>query len=89
MNDSLVQRSPHVLWRVTLDTVILLPPALDEPIALAGTGPEIWELLAEQRRVGDLVDTLAQRHGADTAVVREDVEALLRRLTKVGAVVKR
>ena len=38
-------RAPHVLWRSTLDAVVLLPDGAEEPFALSGTGPEIWHLL--------------------------------------------
>ena len=75
-----------MLWRGTLVSVVLLPvSSLDEPFALAATGPELWELLAEPRTLDDLVDHLTQRHGADPATVAADVAPLLERLLELGA----
>ena len=59
-------RTPHVLWRRSLDAVHFLPPGADEPLTLAGTGPELWALLAEPRDADDIVAALAElpRRGA-------------------------
>ena len=77
--------SPHVLWRRTLESVVLLPPVIDEPFALTGTGPELWGLLSDPRSLDDLVHALAEVHGAADAVVAADVEPLLVRLVELGA----
>jgi hypothetical protein len=82
------QRAPHVLWRSTLETVVLLPAGRDEPFALAGTGPELWALLTEARTFAAAVALLADVHGADPEVVARDLEPLLERLVEQGAVVR-
>jgi Coenzyme PQQ synthesis protein D (PqqD) len=80
-------RSSHVLWRRTLDTLVLLPVTSDdEPFALAATGPELWGLLAEPRSLDDLVGRLAEAHAVDPYVVAADVEPLLERLLALGAI---
>ncbi len=79
--------SPHVLWRCTLDTVVLLPVSSDdEPFVLSGSGPELWELLADPRTLDDLVAVLAAVHAVDPATVRADVEPMLEQLAARRAI---
>jgi len=78
------RRVPDLLWRRSLDAVLVLAPDADEPHTLAGTGPEVWDLLASPVSLGDLAAGLAARHGADPAIVEADVTALLDRLAALG-----
>ena len=82
MSDSRYCRSPHVLWRRSLDAVVLLPlgPALDdralaggEPLAIGGSGPAVWALLTEARTADEMAARLAANHGADPVVVAADL----------------
>ena len=82
-------RAPHVLWRSTLDAVVLLPDGAEEPFALSGTGPEIWHLFTEPRTAADVVAALADAHGATLDEVAADVEPLIARLVKMGALTVR
>jgi hypothetical protein len=70
-------RSPHVLRRRTLDTVVLLAVEGDEPVILAGTGADVWSLLVEARTLDELVDMLAAHYSGDPDVIATDVSALL------------
>jgi len=70
-------RSPHVLQRRTLETFVLLAVDGDEPVILAGTGADVWALLAEARTLEEVVDTLAEHYSGDPAVIAADVSALL------------
>ena len=40
------QRCPGVLWRHTLDSIVLLAPTADEPITVSGSGRAVWDRLA-------------------------------------------
>ncbi len=80
-----VARRPDALWRQSLDSVVILPAGLDGPIALAGSGSEVWNLLAEAHAVDDLVQLLADRHQVDRDVIASDVEPLLQWLLDIGA----
>jgi len=80
------RRRPDVLWRRSLDAVVMLPAGRDEPITIAGSGPEIWELLAEWRTLDDLVAVLVELHAAEPATVGADVAPLLDYLVTAGAV---
>ena len=46
-------------------------------ITLAGTGPALWELLAEWRTQDDLIEILAAAYGAEVGAVAADVVPLL------------
>jgi hypothetical protein len=84
--DAVWRRRAAVLWRRTLEAVVLLPVEGDEVVTLAGTGTEIWELLAEPRTLEALVTVLADAHAADPAIVATDVEPVLERLVELAAV---
>ena len=82
------RRREDVLWRRSLDAVILLPVDIDEPLTLPGTGASVWDLLAEPATVAELVAILADAYGADSTVVEHDVRALLAELEVLGAVAR-
>ena len=80
------RRRPDVLWRRSLDAVVFLPNGVTEPQTLAGTGPEVWDLLAEPRTLDALASVLATAHAAEPATVRADVAPILEQLVELGAV---
>jgi Coenzyme PQQ synthesis protein D (PqqD) len=82
------RRRPDVLWRRSLDTVLLLPAPADDVLTLAGTGPAVWELLAEWRTVDDMVGILAAAHGTSPEVVAQDLAPLLVELEGQGVLQK-
>jgi hypothetical protein len=79
------RRSPTVLVRRSLDTVLLFPTGADDVVTLAGTGIAVWELLDTWRTVEALAELLASRYEADPAVVRADVAELVASLEELGA----
>jgi hypothetical protein len=86
VNDAPVRRRPDVLWRRSLDAIVLLPPASEEPVTLAGTGPAVWELLAEWRTEADLVAVLAAAFEVPAERVTADLSSLLTELRALGVV---
>jgi hypothetical protein len=80
-----IRRRPDVLWRRSLQAVVLLPAGADETYTMGGTGTALWELLAEWRTVDDLVAVLAEAFGAEPRLVREDLIPILDELTERGA----
>jgi hypothetical protein len=81
---------------VTVDTVLVrdsepLPTTVDEEVIVlsvrAGAyfgfnriGSEIWNMLSEPRRVGEILDTLAQSHEVDLDTMTRDVTQFLQTL---------
>jgi hypothetical protein len=79
-----IRRRPDVLWRRSLDAVVLLPVRGDDVLTLAGSGPAVWELLAEWRTVENLVEVLAAAYGASGELVAADLDPLLADLRASG-----
>jgi hypothetical protein len=78
------RRRPDALWRRSLDGVVVLPDG-EAPVALEGTGPALWDLLAEAHDIDALAQELAGEHRADAAVVAADIEPVLEQLEAAGA----
>ena len=75
-----------MLWRRSLDAVLLLPAGSPEPLTLAGTGADLWDLLATPASTTELVAELAGRYAADPAVVAADLTPVLAELETLGAI---
>ena len=75
-----------MLWRRSLDAVLLLSSGAEEPLTLAGTGPEVWELLEEPISMPELTRELATRYETDAATVETDLAPVLDRLEAIEAV---
>jgi hypothetical protein len=80
------RRRGDVLWRRSLDAVLCLPPGAAEPVTLASTGPEVWELVRCPHSLSELATELAARHSSDTETVTRDVRAVLDELVGLGLV---
>jgi Coenzyme PQQ synthesis protein D (PqqD) len=80
------RRRSDVPWRRSLDAVLFLPPSASEPVTLAGTGPEVWDLLQDPHSLGALAAELATRHETDPEVVAGDVSPVLEELAALGVV---
>lgn len=84
--DRLVQREPTVLWRRSLDGVVVLGPDAGDPIRITWPGSEIWDLLSEPVSVEEVARLLVERYGGNLEDVRVDTGAVLDRLAEAGAV---
>lgn len=82
------RRAPHVLQRRTLGAYVLLAVDGDEPLIVAGTGADVWTLLADVRTLADLVDALSAHYSGDPDVIAADVRALLDTLVAAGVVLE-
>jgi hypothetical protein len=78
-------RSGAVLWRRVMDDVVLLPPAQQDPIALA-RGARLWDLLNHPSSTAELASALGGATTTEPLVVRSDLEHLLADLARRGAV---
>src|SRR5262249_30267347 len=87
VSDLRYRRRPDVLWRGSLDAVIVLAAGeAAEPITVAGTGPAVWELLADRCTLADLAGRLGARCAVTPETVERDVAPLLEQLVAAGAV---
>ena len=65
--------------------MVVLAPGADEPVTVAGSGGEVWDLLDRPRSAEELVSELSGRFAADPETIRADVVALLAELVDAGA----
>ncbi len=80
------QRRNDVLWRRSLDSVIVFGADGGEPLTLAGTGPAVWALLEGPITLAALSEQLAERFNTSIETVKDDVSSLLRHLEEAGAI---
>ena len=80
------RRGPAVLWRRSLDAVLVLSPGVDDPLTLAGAGTGLWDLLAAPTSTDDLVDALAAQYDVDRRTVEIDVVSVLSELEAIGVI---
>ena len=79
-------RRRDVIWRRTADAVLVLPLDADEPFALAGSGPMVWDLLERPLAPDDIAPRLARSTGANVQVIADQLATLLADLARRGAV---
>jgi hypothetical protein len=73
-------RRADVLWRATLDGVVIRRPGEDDAravVKLGGTGRSLWDALDEPSTFDELCDRLAASHGAERAVVAADLAPVI------------
>ena len=81
--DDIVRRG-DVLWRRTLDGVLIRRRGDPEVVLLAGTGVALWETLDSPRPVADLAARLATAHDADRREVERDLGGIVDELVASG-----
>lgn len=60
--------------------VVVLSVDADAFFDMNDVATEIWQMLSEPRRVGDIFDALSQSHDVDEATLSRDVLPFLQRL---------
>ena len=81
------RRDDAVLWRNTGREVVLLPPGAHDPMALAGAGVALWELLAVPHSLSAVATALAGRFDIPPQDALQAITPILTELTERGAVV--
>jgi hypothetical protein len=86
--DTLLVRDSEPVATPLGDNVVLLSIRAGSYFRFNSVGAQIWDMLSEPQRVGDICDVLAQQHGAVIDTVTRDVGAFLdtlieRRLVRV------
>ncbi len=71
-------RRSDVLWRMLLETVVLLRPEGDAPpLTISGSGAVVWELLAEPITLEQLSGELASCYTVSPDVISRDLIPVL------------
>ena len=80
-----LMRAPDLLIRTGAFGVVALGHSVPTPVSLAGSGVQVWELLATPRTFGALIDDLLGRYdGVDRETITADVGRLVDRLADLG-----
>jgi hypothetical protein len=79
-------RRADVLWRATLDGVLIRPLGADELTKLAGTGRALWAALDEPATFDEVCERLAAGHDADAASIAADLRPVIDDLVERGVV---
>ncbi len=81
-----ILRRADVLWRATLDAVLIRPLDGGDLTRLAGTGRALWAAIEEPTTFADLCTTLAGVHDADATAIAIDVGPVIDDLIDRGVV---
>ena len=84
--DTVVVRDSEPIDTTVDDEVVMLSVRAGAYFGLNGVGSEIWSMLAEPRRVGDLCAALASLYAVDEPTLFRDVSQFLQALVARGLV---
>jgi Coenzyme PQQ synthesis protein D (PqqD) len=79
-SDTILVRDSEPVAATIDGDVVLLSVRAGSYFGLNAVGTEIWDLLAESRRVGDIVDRLSQSYDVDRDTMTRDVTTFLNSL---------
>jgi hypothetical protein len=82
--DTVVVRDSEPIDTTVDDEVVMLSVRAGAYFGLNGVGSEIWNMLREPRRVGDLCAALASTYDADERTLAADVTRFLQALVARG-----
>lgn len=88
MNDQVtIARVAGVVDAFVDDQLVVLSPKDFSYHALDPVGAKIWELLAEPRTFGSLIDTLVDHYRVDADSCRLDTSPFVNRMMEIGVIV--
>ena len=79
-------RRADVLWRATIDGVLIRPLGAPALTKLAGTGRALWAVLDEPAAFDEVCARLAADHDADVVAIAADLEPVIDDLVARGMV---
>ena len=84
--ESIVQRTDSLQSSPIDDEIVFLNPRTDSYVALDAIGRRVWELLAQPRRVAEVVEELAGEFDGPHEEIAADVQLFLHELELEGMV---
>jgi hypothetical protein len=78
------RRAGRTVWRYAPGTVLVLPMAGDDLLALVGTSADLWRLLAEPLTVDQTARRLAEVYDTSPDAIRQDIAPVLDDLASRG-----
>ncbi len=71
------RRASRTVWRNAHGTVLVLPTAGDDVLALVGTGADLWQLLSEPLTVDQAARQLAEVYDRSPGAIAPDIAPVL------------
>lgn len=84
--ESIVRRTEGLQSAPIDDEIVFLNPKTDSYVALDAIGRRVWELLAQPRRVADVVEDLAGEFDAPRDEIAADAQHFFDELEREGMV---
>lgn len=84
--DTIVTRSPEVLFQNLEGEAVLLDLASESYFGLNPVGTRVWELLGQGQPLQAAIDTLAGEYAVERTRLEADVLALVEQLAQAGLV---
>ena len=78
------QRAAGAVWRNAHGCAFVLPQPGSEIVVLAGTGHDLWRLLAEPMSIDQVAHCLAETYDVPADAVTRDVAPILDELASRG-----
>jgi hypothetical protein len=82
--DTIVMQDSEPVAATVDDEIVMLSVRAGAYFGLEGVGSEIWNMLAEPHRVGDLCQTLSERYEVDPRTLDREVSSFLQALLDRG-----
>jgi len=84
--DAVFGRATGVVAATVDGDVVLMAPSDGRCFSLRGPAEDVWDLLASDRTIGQLVDELTDRYDVDEQRCSQDVTSLLADMESAGVV---
>lgn len=79
------RQATGVLARRSLDTVLLLAPGANDPVALSGSAVTLWDLFSEEHTLEQVLQRLQLLFQEDDDRLRVDFGPVFAHLVSIGA----
>jgi hypothetical protein len=79
-------RASDVVWRASLDRVIVSPPGSQRVLTLTGTATELWFALAEPTTLNALSAAMTEIYSSTSDNITADLTTSLHELAERGAI---
>ena len=72
----------EILWKVVDGEAVVVNPESDNFFYFSKTGTEIWELLAENYGVEEILEKLSKKYKTSQKKIQKDLEKFVKNLRK-------
>ncbi len=87
--NSQIQRKPDLMIATIDDELVMMDASQGKYFGLKGSGPRIWELIAEPITPARIIDTLCEENDVEPATCRQDTLAFLEQLAQLELITVR